>query len=211
MGTIYFSDEFYQIARNAYERSKNDPTEAIVAIIFSAITIEVFLNEMVDFATNQHLPKNEPEEISAFASILSNLENQKAQLDLKIQVLHYIFKKSQLNRGELPYQDFDLLIKIRNALVHKKPEKWTWSLEEGDNNKFEPHKYIKRLADRKIIPAPTSNEPPHWQALISRPEVARWACNVASQMIEFLADLVPVSQYKQLQESWIKGFVKIEE
>jgi hypothetical protein len=147
----------------------------VVALILSAISLEAFLNEMVELASFSS-DESEPEEIRAFAGILRDLEQQRAQIGLKVQIAHYVLKKKKLNRGESPHQDFALLMDLRNALVHKKPEKWTWM---GDDQEYEPHTLVKRLADRKVIPPPSTDEPPQLFILICSPEVAHWSYNVA--------------------------------
>ncbi len=186
----------FELARKAYERLETDPSESIAALVFAAMSIESFLNDMVEIAARFSAVNHRFEEIRAFASLLSDLEQQKAQMGLKVQTAYYIFQKAQLDKGALPYQDFDLLLDIRHAMVHSKPEKVDWPTDVTDE--FKPHKYVKRLADRGVIPLPSPKAPPQWKTLISRPEVARWSCNVAAQMVSFLIDLVPSGDFKQL-------------
>jgi hypothetical protein len=102
-----------------------------------------------------------------------------------------------LKVGELPYQDFALLISIRNALVHKKPEKFHYPTDyESSETEFEPHKFIKRLAERKVIELPPKTELPRWYAYIHKPEVARWSYNVAVQTVELIIGFVPAGLFK---------------
>jgi hypothetical protein len=200
VGTLFVGDEIFELARRAYERSESDPPEAVVALILSAVSFEVLLNEMVEFALSSLSNENEPEEVKTLASILKDLEQQRAQLGLKVQIAYYILKKKKLNKGEPLYQDFDLLMNLRNTLVHKKPEKWTWT---GDDQEYEPHKLVKQLADRKVISLPSSNEPPLLFIIICSPDVARWSYNVAVRMVKFLVDLVPPSQLRKSLTSYM--------
>jgi hypothetical protein len=194
MAVLFVADELLQMARKACERSRTYPPEAIAAIVLSVIGFEAFLNEMVELSSGPPHPSDEPEEVKAFGAILEDLEQQKAPIDVKVQVAYYIFKRQRLDKGELPYQDFDLLIRIRNALVHKKPEKWSM-IAEGEA--FEPHKLVKRLADRKVIPPPTPEAPPELFIPICRQEVAKWAYNVVVEMISFLTEVIPPSKLKE--------------
>jgi hypothetical protein len=194
MAVLFVADELFQMARKACERSRTYPPEAIAAIVLSVISFEALLNEMVELASGPQYASNEPEEVKAFGAILEDLEQQKAQIDVKVQVAYYIFERQRLDRGGLPYQDFDLLIKIRNALVHKKPEKWSMATEE---EAFEPHRLIKRLADRKVIPLPTPETPPELFIPICRREVAEWAYNVVVEMVNLLIEIVPPSKLKE--------------
>jgi hypothetical protein len=190
--TIFSSGSFFNLAKKASERSKIDSGESIGAIVFSAMSVEVLLNEIVEMASSPTWSKDQPEEVSMFSAVLSDLERQRAQIDLKVQIGYYILMRKRLDRGSLPYQDFDLLIDIRNALVHKKPEKLdiSWSVPILDRN-YEPHKFVKRLSDRKVIPLPPPFQPPQWQVYVSCPEVAEWSYKTALQMAEFLINLFP--------------------
>jgi len=194
MAVLFVADELFQLTRKAYERSKDYPPEAIAAVVLSVISFEAFLNEMVELVSGPQCAKNEPEEVKAFGAILEDLEQQKAQIDVKVQVAYYVFRRRRLDKGRPPYQDFDLLIKIRNALVHKKPEKWSLPAEE---EAFEPHKLVKRLADRKVIPLPPPDAPPELFIPICCPEVAKWAYNVVVEMVRLLIDVVPPSRLKE--------------
>lgn len=190
--TLYSSGSFFNLAKRACERSKIDSTESIVALVFSAMSIEVLLNEIVEIASSQVRSIDQPEEVSMFAMVLSDLEKQRAQIDLKIQVGYYILTRRRLDKGSLPYQDFDLLIDIRNALVHKKPEKFELLLSTPiPDRKYKPHNFVKRLADRKVIPLPAVYEPPDWQMYVSCPEVADWSYYTALQMAKLLVSLFP--------------------
>jgi len=188
---------FFWLARKAYERSKSDASESVITLVLSAIGIESFINEMTEFASNSSFTENEPIEIKVLGALLSDLEKEKAQVGAKIQLAYYILTRQQLKVGELPYQDFALLISIRNALVHKKPEKFHYPTDiESPEPEFEQHKFIKRLSERKVIELPSKTETPQWYAYIHKPEVARWSYNVAVQMVKLIIDIVPPGLFK---------------
>jgi hypothetical protein len=106
VATLFIADELFRLAKQACERSESDSPEAVVALVLSAaVAFEAFLNEMVEFASSSSFDESEPEEVRAFAGILGDLEKQRAQIGLKVQIAHYILKKKRLNRGEPPCQD----------------------------------------------------------------------------------------------------------
>jgi hypothetical protein len=199
VATLFCGNTFLQIAQAASRRSKDDKSEAVVAIVFSAMSIEVFLNELIELASDPIWASDEGEDVKVLISVLDALEHQHAPIDLKIQMAHYILRRQQLDRGSLPYQDFDLLCDIRNALVHKKPEKLDWRPEDT-GKEFEPHKFVKRLADRRVISLPPACMPPQWQHSVSCPEVACWSCGVAEKITRFLIDLIPAGKLKEAVE-----------
>jgi hypothetical protein len=99
---------------------------------------------------------------------------------------HY---RELLNKGAEPYQSFQLLVRLRNMLVHNKPEGWT-------PDQFGPHNCIKQLVDKGIIPLPPPDSRPHLLSLLCRPEVAKWSYNVAVRMLKFVIDLVPAGGFR---------------
>ncbi len=194
----FTSGSFFWLARKAYERSKSDPSESILTIILSAIGVESFINELTELASNSSFKRNEPSEIKVLGALLSDLEKQRVQIRPKIQLAYYILTRQQLQVGELPYQDFALLISIRNALVHKKPEKFHHPDDlENSEPDFDPHEFIKRLSDRKVIELPPKTEVPQWYAYIQNPEAAKWSYNIAVQMVKLIIDIVPAGLFKK--------------
>lgn len=207
MGTAYFSDELYQVARRACEEAEFHPPKALVALVFAAMSVEAFLNDMADMASHYQC---EEEKIRLFALLLASLERGKAGIRQKMEAAHLVLTGTKLDKGRSPYQDFDLLLDMRNALAHRKPERWDWP-PPGGNRGYELHKYVKRLAERRVIPPPLPEEPRLWQIAICDPGVARWSCEVAEQMRSFLVDLLPPGRLKGALPSWTTSPVEMPE
>lgn len=206
MGLHLTSGNFFLLARKAYERSKTDTSEAMTSILMSWIAFETFFNELVELAAASS--SDEPEKIRVFRSVLSDMEKQKTSLGTKIQMTYFIFKRRRLDTGSLPYQDFDLLIDIRNTLVHRKPERIDFPAD-GKPKEYEPHKYVRRLAERRVIPLPPKQQPTQLLSNIRKPEVARWAYNVTIQMIKLLKSILPPSYVKRTATFITKGLKEI--
>jgi len=182
------------IAYKAWERSQSNQLDAIVAVVFSAFAVESFLNYMVRVARSEVMNSASPQ-IVAFSNILDDMEEQQARLSAKIQMAHYILAGTALDRGSLPYQDFSLLIDLRNATTHNRPEIFDWPPSQFN----EPHRLIKRLVDGKVLPSQPPGRVPQLLVVLCCPEVARWAHNVALQMMNFLTSILPPGN---LQESF---------
>jgi hypothetical protein len=119
--------------------------------------------------------------INMFADFLKELDDAHVSLKDKYFMAYWILCDKKLNRGAKLYQDFSLLIDIRNALVHLKPDK------VSVKNKID--KILKSLDNRKLlskafIPAYKSGKRAHWVFYISNSNVAEWACNTAASMIQ---------------------------
>ena len=108
--------------------------QPLAAIILSAVAVGTFLNEAAETIDPFLVPKrdweSEPDKLEALQSIMSNLEKQRSSTRTKLQVAHFILTGKSIKRGELPYQDFDLLMSLRHQLVHSKVEKFEVVLGE---------------------------------------------------------------------------------
>ena len=167
----------FGIAKTAYERAKENAEEltsgradAIVAMLFSAATLEAFIGEFAERAHNTG-----SDTAKHIADVLGELEENRASLRVKFLVLSELLGKRAYTKGSQPYQDFDLLINIRNTIVHMKPE----------SLKFEPDNIVKDFQSRGLCARPvkkptiTTDDLPHLIRDIATPAAARWACGPA--------------------------------
>ena len=184
MGT---GSTWFTLAKKAYQRSLKDPGEAWVTIILSASCIESFLNdamELLDFLSTMEVEVAVPERTKAFASMLKSLESQNAPTQFKVEIAYFILTGEQVDKGAQPFQDFSLLFRLRNELIHKKPEYYS-----RDNRSLHP--LVAQLVSRKVIPRPKVSELKHWPYFLDDPEVARWAYNVAVRVVLWIKNAAP--------------------
>jgi hypothetical protein len=106
------------------------------------------------------------------------------KLDLRLKLIlfpQFAFGRT-LPKDEKPYQDMQLLVMLRNELVHYKM-----------NTK--PPKFIKQLAQRGIavrVPLEQESGGPHaWADRVSTLEGIRWANNTACETVLALLALAP--------------------
>ena len=121
---------------------------------------------------------------------------ERMDLLLKAVIVPQLLFGVTFRRNEQPFQDFALLCKVRNDIVHFKMQ-------------FAQPKYIDALAQRGI--ALTTGEPADypWPAKISCTEGIRWAhntaCRTAIQLIEFIPE-----EHRSAIGSWVASFSVIE-
>src|ERR1700687_4046972 len=99
---------------------------ALISVVFSAIALESFLNEVTEHARqlSEHQPTVEGHpEIVLFAQVIGDAEEAHARLESKLTLANWILSGRSVNRGSQPYQDFALLMSLRNDLVHTKTNK----------------------------------------------------------------------------------------
>jgi hypothetical protein len=168
--------------------------------VFAAASFEAFLTSVVIWADRRS--RNDPGPIhagvTALANALPQLERDNAQWALKLQAIVVLLSGRSVSRGEQPYQDIDLLFRIRNAFLHSK---LTWTPTPVDVEGSEPHKLVKELVSRGLIdpPPPLPGIPGTvhegqlvvgiaTQALL-RPEVAVWAVGAVETAMRAVADV----------------------
>lgn len=193
-------------AERAVDRQRAGDLGGVDAVIYSAMAAEAFPNDFAHMASifssaddQQPVP-----EIVAAAQILSELEEQRAQTKTKYQILYYILAKAPLPTCDSLWGDFDLLIRLRNELVHPKPE----SIQEGQPRtarSSRPMKLIRSLRSRNLSDRPEGAEPDDWSFILEDNEKAgAWAVRTAKSMIQLVARQAPSST---LRDSYLKQFL----
>lgn len=193
------SPEYYRIACNAYYQTKegfsiHHKPSALVAIVFSALALEGFINEigeLVKLAKDSGCTDNFLDD--AVNATSEETENKKTQE--KFLLASESFCPSlPLKKGEQPYQDFTLLFTLRDALVHLKPSKF--SIEEDNSWIWEPKEIIQRLQDRKILEEDFIVTESLY-IMVGTSRTAKWACNTAAIMVNAILEKIPDSQFKE--------------
>ncbi|MBE9199670.1 MULTISPECIES: hypothetical protein [unclassified Nodularia (in: cyanobacteria)] len=193
-GFIVDSYRFYQIAKDGYSKANQgfeDSTQndALVAIVFSALALEAFINEILSLAKCE----KQTGETEAFLDKLIDAIDESASNRKQTQEKFMLASNaldSGFNKGEKPYQDFADLFRLRDCLVHLKPED---VIEEGENGeiKYFGRKLTERLCSKGIFLKDTSVESIILK--ISTAKAALWACNTASEMVNAILDKLPAS------------------
>jgi hypothetical protein len=161
-----------RVMRDAAEQGNGVGLEgSLVAIIFSAASLEAFIAEVAFLI--ECLAEDYPS-LAKLGAVLNDAEESQVQARGKYLIAKAILGNG-FDRGTNPYQDFDLLIRIRNAITHMKP----------DIVRDDPHKLVASLQSRGLCKAedfPNNS----WMDQIATIPTALWACNVASSMIRAL-------------------------
>ncbi|MFK0731954.1 MAG: hypothetical protein ACFKPT_15820 [Gloeotrichia echinulata GP01] len=192
-GFIVDSYRFYQIAKDGYSKARegfeiHTQNDALVSIIFSALALEAFINEIPAIAkcekqavsTEAFLDKL----IDAIEESGSNKKNTQHKFMLASEALN-----SPLEKGKPPYQDFADLFELRDCLVHLKPKDVIEEQEDGEMKYF-GRDLIKRLRDKNMF-LDTSVDSIILK--VSTAKAAFWACNTASEMVKEILDKLPAS------------------
>ena len=211
LGMFSLAPYLFEIAKSAYDRTKGHtydreikPREPIVAIVFSAVALEAFINEVAVLADQPLLfdTPEEPDSVVTFAERGRKFIEEKIPIRSKFMIAREVFAGQPYNKDAQPYKDFHLLIDLRNALVHLRPiDVFEFSSEKG--MLVEPPEIIEELQSRGFLARPEVVGGGPWVLWINTPAAARWACNVTTKMVQSIMEVVPESQFKnQLEFSY---------
>lgn len=195
----YFHATFlFKIALRASIAKSGNQGQPVVCIVFCATALEAFINECGRLART--IPTDEKQNIvEAFASVMSELEDRREAIAIKYHLGLLVFKGATWEEGSQPFQDFKLLIGLRNELAHMKGDEW-----QTEVGKFRPDlerqqvqypKFVRELHNRGVIPKPTKST--SWLSQISNPNVSVWACKTASTMTTEFFAAVPEGYFKK--------------
>jgi hypothetical protein len=207
--TYYATHEIYKIANEAYLRivEGEDPKkfhqDTIVVLIFSVITLESFISELLNFASKFH--KMHPR-IEVFAEFFKELDSRESSGSLKTKyyMAKWLLTGTTFKRGEAPFQDFSMLVDIRNAITHLKPD-------ELGGKKIET--LLSRLKEKGLIDEYEHELPiivaggvekrkarGLWLRNLYDLRVAKWACNTVPNIIQGIIEDAPDEEVRRFYD-----------
>ncbi|MFH5803928.1 hypothetical protein [Alienimonas sp. DA493] len=185
--------------RSTAECGNNESTRShdpIVAVVFAAAATEAFMCELAAFA--EFNPRNaatlSPQEstIHQFRDIYNELESSKGSLVAKYSLALGMFTGQPAKKGTSPFQDFALLVDLRNSLIHSKLSRI--EIDKACTATMQFPKIISKLARTgTLAPIPPENTLTSWVQLVSTPAAAVWAVRSAGDIIKEVITSVPKS------------------
>ncbi len=207
-GFIVDSNHFYKIALDSYERAKKGyerhmQDDALVSIIFSAFSLEAFINELLALAKmgkNDGLKEDFLDKLieaidESSSSQTSGGKGKRWKSTLEKFMLASEALGSKFDKGKAPYQDFADLFRLRDCLAHLKPEDLIeYYKDEPLAFRYLGRKLTKSLRGKGILREATTIESITF--LVSTAKAAEWACETASTMVNVMLDKIPKSDFK---------------
>jgi hypothetical protein len=201
----YSAGQLFAIAKSAYDRTVDDKTErssnrsdTLISIIFAAASLEAFINELADKAAEKPVLLDHPESVRNLAVLLKELEETRASTRLKFMITKLVFTGKifdKRDKDDQTYQDFLLLSKLRDSLIHLKPQDEVIIKRDGTSETKVP-KFMKEINkdlladfDEKVIAS--------WVSRISTRAMAEWACNTAAEMVSSIIVILPDSHFRK--------------
>lgn len=193
-GYIIDSSHLYKIAYDGYLKAKEGfeihrQNEALVSIVFAALALEAFINEIPELAKcEKQAGSTEAFLDKLIDAIDESPSNKKTTQDKFMQASKAL--DSPFDKGHKLYQNFADLFKLRDCLVHLKPQD---RIEEGEDGeiKYFGRELTQRFRSKGIFLEDTSVE--SITLKLSTAKAALWACNTASAMVNSILDKLPSS------------------
>jgi hypothetical protein len=176
-----------------------DQREAIVAIVFSALALEAFINEVgaLAVAATPSNARGDPPILDVLGTALVNEEESRDSILFKFLLAKRILSGLSYDKGRMPYQGFKALVNLRNALAHVKHlHIYGWTTT-GLNLLTKPPSGIRHLESKHVLADVSDHTPPaHWIEKLQCRATAIWACTTTADMIRSLIEAMPESQFR---------------
>ena len=197
----------FQVAKEAYARMSGTPSDrspwgidALVVILFAATALEALINEVADLACTASL--EDPPSVKAFGDLMKEIDKSRVSIEGKYLLAKWVLSGQAYDKGAQPYQDFTMLIKLRNAVAHVKAFEDV-RFEEETGISIQLPKPVRNLEAKNIlavhdVPEDLKHVPMSvsWIGLVCTRAVGRWACNAASAIALSLVEAVPDCSFK---------------
>jgi len=193
-----------------------DPTvmagDAVVSIVMAAAATEAFINELesVYRTTMAYLRASE----IATSAALAEVEKGQGSTELKYLVASLSLSGQMFDRGGQPFQDFSLLMRMRNDLMHAKPRD---SLERVSDDRDEadgeaawvtvPPSYVRQFEQRAMTVPRGRSVSVSWLNLLETEHIASWACAAAVNIIVAIVNMEPADSHLRLSgRAWAEHY-----
>lgn len=194
--TFLESNTLSGIAWEAAKRSGGDSSQALVAILFGCACVESVLNEILyelRAVPAEHLPEGY-DRVSTLARE-AGVQDDRLPWDRKVRVLALGATGQALDLGHAPFQEFSLLVGLRNWIVHLQPEEVVVRYDNDERPvrlvTDEPHRLVQELTRRKVIDRVEGPAGPSLVGAVRSPAVARWSYIVVFNVLETIASWFP--------------------
>jgi hypothetical protein len=172
-------------------------------ILFSAMTVETFLNELTELAS-QHGPRER--QAKTLAEALEEVEESRGSIRLKLLTATIALGKP-VEKGHEPYQSFDLLFKVRDAIVHLKPYRHTFT---GTGVEAEPRGLLNALHARGLVPDPTALPAQSFLSTVASAALCHWAIQTAREVVSHAVGLLPEGDLRRHAQFLLAGVLGID-
>src|SRR5258706_4661038 len=122
-GYAYNLPWFSELCDRARAESRSDPRNAMTAVLLAAIWVEAFFNDFLHIICTNPAPHSAPTiERLRRLSTAAELDGRTEPLMRRVRVVGTVLTDEPIDVGAAPWQELAILLTLRNALVHSRPE-----------------------------------------------------------------------------------------
>jgi len=206
---VYTAFHLWNVAADAAGRARDIKAEhpraitsdSVVAVLLAATSTEAFINELGTRLSLSCRPDTPTLEVwGSLGACLEKLESQRATLKAKYLIASKLLPGGAFKKGAAPFQDFSLLIDVRNHFAHPKVQQ-------------ELPAFIHDFSQRGFLYNRPRDNPKlaGWLFQLETPHIATWACRAARgiiwgvvQRLEFGTHPVISSIHEDMNFQWSK-------
>ncbi|MGS0690779.1 hypothetical protein [Shewanella sp. 30m-9] len=194
---------FYSIAKYARDNIRNNPDLAIVCLTYSFSTIESFINESLcsrELFCSGRLSDRERRMYDDLKRLVTGRDAYKVSISQKYKKAKGIFSRQKFRPNSHPDRDFEVLRKLRNAVIHRAPEVIISERVIGENGVTinveypRPKTQINYLVSIGVLE--TFDEADSWLYSIETTKFCEWCCRVALNVTNFFLNSLENGVYK---------------
>ena len=206
----------YEARNRTAEAIKKDPrsmpADPLIAIVFSALGTEAFINELAEMA-QRDADMSEPDlrntdTLRHLAAVLTAIDKKRPpeQLQQKYLEASRILSGQAFPRGSPAFQEFQALIQLRDALVHPRHQDVT-----DQAGYISPRLcVVKNLQQRGLTRTRGSRRSSipggmSWLDELVTPDIANWAYQAAVGIVRAVGDILPSGQAANLGIQFLKN------
>ena len=206
--TVFSASPLMRVAEDARDRippsqSDVDPgqRDAWVAVVFATAAVEAFLNDLTEHVDVAAKSTHDPD-LALLAKVLTDLERRRANAELKLDFLQLVITREAPKPGQPLQQEFAGLVKLRDQIIHAKPDKsLAWTLDGEDI--AEEHNLRRQLQAWRLV----GPERAVFTEEAATRATARWACRVARERVASIKPLLATGVYSKYFDPVFQGFV----
>ncbi len=153
------------------------------SVILSATAFELFMSELEGFAG--WLAERRDDRVAALHEVLREAERERVKVLFKVSLAFLAMTGNVPNKGEQPYQDLQLLIRIRNALLHEKFGR------SGEVEFAKAPLVLRAAVERGLVPRLENYQQAVITAYLTNQDVAAWAYATVVSAMGWIAHAAP--------------------
>jgi hypothetical protein len=192
----------FEIAKKHQIISEWNPQDALIAILFAAAGLEALANDVVHGIRGLEPHDDYEDELRSRLGIYTSVcDVEWMPTPSKYTMLFHVLSGKTIDRGSEPIQSLELLFRVRDSIVHLKPETHYWNWGEG-GIEGEPHQVAKSLAAKGLFKLPKEGKISLLVDYLQNPRLSKWAMDV---VVSLLSSLFSSVQDPDIKE-WLDVF-----